>query len=309
MNPTSTVQETLLAEQIQNRRREQLLQGENEVLKLIVERAPLTSILELLTRVAQRQSTTGLLASILLLDDDGKHLRHGAAPSLPRAYSKAIDGLEIGPQVGSCGTAAYFGHQVVVSDIATDPLWEAFRSLALQHGLSACWSTPILSMSKAVLGTFALYYTHVCVPDADDQDMINMLTRTAALAIEHDRTAMKLRESEDRFRLLTYCAPVGVFMTDRADTFSYVNPRFVELGLFEHDKTFEHWLTVAAQRPDLAQQWREAITERNEFIRQFPVTHGGVTRGITLRAVPLESGSGKFKGYVGTLECKEAPVS
>jgi PAS domain S-box-containing protein len=242
------------------------------------------------------------LASILLLDEDGIHLRHGAAPSLPRAYSNAIDGAAIGPKAGSCGTAAYRGTPVIVSDISTDPLWEDFRDLAARHGLCACWSTPILSRTKSVLGTFALYYTYVCAPDPDDEAMINMLTRTAALAIEHDRAVVNLAESEDRFRLLTRCAPLGVFMTDRSDLFTYVNPRFVDIATFEHDKTFGHWLNAAAGQPDIAREWRHAIAARIEFVREFSVVRGDVTRALTLRAVPMASGSGTYKGYVGTIQ-------
>src|SRR5229473_7923916 len=101
---------------------------------------------------------SGSLSSILLLDPKTNRLRHGAAPSLPITYTEAIDGLVIGPCVGSCGTAAYRAEQMIVSDIATDPLWADYRDLALGHGLRACWSTPILSSTGKVLGTFAIYY-------------------------------------------------------------------------------------------------------------------------------------------------------
>ena len=90
----------------------------------------------------------GMLGSVLLLDDEGRTLTHGAAPSLPRAYTEAIDGLEIGPSEGSCGTAAYDGRQVVVEDIAADPLWVDYRDLAAEHGLAACWSTPIRAAGR-----------------------------------------------------------------------------------------------------------------------------------------------------------------
>src|SRR5581483_7711482 len=138
-------------------RRERLLEAENEVLRLIVEQAPLSAVLTQLVRMAEQHGSAGLLASILLLDEDGLHLRHGAAPTLADAYNRAIDGIEIGPSVGSCGTAAFRGEPVVVTDIATDPLWSAFKDLAALHGLRACWSTPIMSSRGQVLGTFALY--------------------------------------------------------------------------------------------------------------------------------------------------------
>ena len=110
-----------------------------------------------LVRVLEAQFA-GMLCSVLLLDEDGQHLRHGAAPSLPEPYSKAIDGLRIGPKAGSCGTAMYRREPVVVSDILQDPLWESFRDLAQTYGFRACWSIPILTHSGEALGSFAMYY-------------------------------------------------------------------------------------------------------------------------------------------------------
>ena len=145
------------------------------------------------------------MASILLLDRDGVHLRHGASPSLPKEYTDAIVGLEIGPSVGSCGTAAFTAKTVIVTDIATDPLWANFRHLALSHGLRACWSTPIISSTARVLGTFAIYYSETGSPDAAYQDLIHLLTHPAAVVIERqlefdDRLAAEqalLRANQD----------------------------------------------------------------------------------------------------------------
>ena len=108
-------------------------------------------------RVVEAQFA-GMLCSVLLLEEDGKHARHGAAPSLPEAYSKAIDGLCIGPKAGSCGTAMYRREPVVVTDILQDPLWEAYRDVAEPYGFRACWSTPILAHSGKAQGSFAMYY-------------------------------------------------------------------------------------------------------------------------------------------------------
>ena len=186
-----------LAREVAERRRAQaLLEGQKEVLELITQDAPLPAILDKLVRVAEGQSTEGMLASILLLDPVGRHLCHGAAPSLPAGYNAAIDGVAIGPKVGSCGTAAFRKQPVVVTDIATDPLWADFRDLALAHGLRACWSTPIFAAAGHVVGTFAIYYRVPRAPEAADWELIQLVTRTAALAIER-----KLAE-EERGRLL-----------------------------------------------------------------------------------------------------------
>ena len=129
-------------------------EAQSLVLERITTGAPLKEVLELLVNTIEARSR-GMLGSVLLLDAAGRHLIHGAAPSLPRAYTDALDGGEIGPNEGSCGTAAYDCRQVVVQDIATDPLWMNYRDLAAEHGLAACWSTPICSSTGKVLGTFA----------------------------------------------------------------------------------------------------------------------------------------------------------
>lgn len=296
-----TSQETLQEEKRRSRRREQILEGENEVLKMIIEKAPLPAILEALTRVAERQSSAGLLASILLMDSDKLHLRHGAAPGLPAAYSQAIDGIAIGPTVGSCGTAAYSRKPVIVSDISADPLWADFKELAAAHGLRACWSTPILSASRAVLGTFALYYRHSCTPDAEDEAMISILTRTAALAIEHQNAENELADSEERFRSLSRCAPVGVFMIDASGAFTYVNPKFVDMSGYDFEKTFEYWLEKA-NGGDVVREWAAAFASRMELTREFTIRAAGEERRIILRTAPMTSRTNAYLGNVGTLE-------
>jgi len=124
-----------------------------------------------------------LISSILLLSPDGKRLTHGAAPNLPQSYREAIDGMEIGPRAGSCGTAAFFGRPVYVTDIATDPLWIEYRHLALPIGLRSCWSTPIRDTRGSVIGTFAIYHRTVSGPTPDEVEAIDMITGHVAHAI------------------------------------------------------------------------------------------------------------------------------
>ncbi|HEX7697042.1 MAG TPA: GAF domain-containing protein, partial [Candidatus Acidoferrum sp.] len=147
----------ILMDVTERRLAEALRDGESRILEMIARDAPLEEILENLVRVVEAQFA-GLLCSVLLLDDDGQHVRHGAAPSLPKAYTKAIDGLCIGPKAGSCGTAMYRREPVIVTDILRDPLWEPYRGVAEPYGFRACWSTPILAHSGNALGSFAMYY-------------------------------------------------------------------------------------------------------------------------------------------------------
>ena len=179
----------------QRKRQEALLAGENRVLAMVTKGDSLAEILDKLCLLVEEQSP-GVLASILLMDPNGKQLRHGGAPNLPKAYTDAINGLIIGPSVGSCGTAAYHARQVIVSDIATDPLWADFRDLALTHSLRACWSTPIFSSEGKVTGTFAMYYREPHSPSPREQETIKHVTYLAGVAIQRKLAERARRESE-----------------------------------------------------------------------------------------------------------------
>src|SRR3984893_2110063 len=179
----------------ERKRAEALRDGESRILEMIAHDAPLEEILEKLVQVVEGQFA-GLLCSVLLLDEDGQHLRHGAAPSLPGAYTKAIDGLCIGPKAGSCGTAMYRREPVVVTDILQDPLWEAYRDVAEPYGLRACWSTPILAHSGKALGSFAMYYREPRSPSSAETRALEMATHLAGIAIERKLA----REERERLR-------------------------------------------------------------------------------------------------------------
>lgn len=160
-----------------------LRNGQAEILEMIAMSAPLGDVLERLVRLIESQ-LTGISSSVLLLDADGTHLRHGAAPGLAKEYTDAIDGIRIGLKVGSCGTAAHRREPVIVTDIMSDPLWEDYRELARPYGYRSCWSTPILSHTGAVLGVFAMYSKTVREPSKVEIDLFDFGTRIAAIAIE-----------------------------------------------------------------------------------------------------------------------------
>lgn len=137
--------------------------------------------------IALEELIPGSRCSVLLLDDLGV-LRHGAAPSLPHAYSDAIDGLAPGPLAGSCGTAVHLGTQVVAVDVSTDPRWEQFRELALEHDIAACWSSPIRSQSR-IVGTFAVYDRQPHEPDERERELVRRFSHLASIAVAHDGSA------------------------------------------------------------------------------------------------------------------------
>jgi two-component system cell cycle sensor histidine kinase PleC len=168
-----------------------LLEGQSRVLEMIAEGVGLHTVLDELMHVIEQQ-VDGLLSSVLLLSDDGKHVLHGGAPSLPDEYNQLVNGLRIGPRAGSCGTAAYTGRPVIVTDIASDPLWADYREVAAKFGLRACWSTPILSKRGEVLGTFAMYYRQPMSPTPMHRDLIALATHLARVAIERDSMVTRL---------------------------------------------------------------------------------------------------------------------
>ncbi|HEY1940780.1 MAG TPA: EAL domain-containing protein [Roseiarcus sp.] len=176
------------------RRADQLRDGQAEILEMIAMGAALEAVLERIVRLIESQ-LSGVFGSVLLLDDKGLHLGCCVAPSLPEAYVRAIDGVAIGPNVGSCGSATYRRAPVVVSDIAADPLWTDFRDLALPHGLRSCWSTPILAKNGEALGAFALYSRTVREPMAAETRFVDLATHMAGIAIARKR-------AEDRIHFM-----------------------------------------------------------------------------------------------------------
>jgi GAF domain-containing protein len=157
---------------------------QGRIMDMIVANAPLSEILSSLVLLIEEQSPD-MLGSVLLLSDDGNHIRHGAAPSLPVNYVKAIDGSPIGPKHGSCGTAMFRGKPVIVTDVFSDPLWEEYRGFASAIDVAACWSTPIMSSRGKVLGSFAMYYREPRTPTGSETRLTNVATHLAGMAIEH----------------------------------------------------------------------------------------------------------------------------
>ena len=184
----------------QRKRAEQYERFRNSTLELLTGESSLHVILDAIVQGVE-QLNPEMLCSILLLDTEGKHLGKGIAPSLPDFYNAALDGVEIGLGVGSCGEAAFTGQRVVVEDIATHPNWAPYVELASSAGLGSCWSQPILSSSRQVLGTFAIYHQSKHAPNETDIYIIEQSARLSSIAIER-------KKMEDEVRQLAFYDPL-----------------------------------------------------------------------------------------------------
>ncbi len=185
-------------------------QERNHALELLANGAPLGEILAAVVKSVEAQDTRAL-CSILLMNPDGKSLNVGAAPSLPDFYQTAIDGLEIGPNVGSCGTTAYTGKRTIVENILTHPSWAPYKELAAGAGLGSCWSEPIRSSAGGVLGTFAVYHHEAYKPSEADIRLIERSAHLASIVIEKIQNARELQQSHDLLAKISAEVPGIIF--------------------------------------------------------------------------------------------------
>jgi PAS domain S-box-containing protein len=275
---------------ITERKRQETLQLRiSQILEAVAEAHPLKSILEILT-LAVEEYQPALRASVLLLENATGRVRHGAAPRLPDAYNKAIDGLVIGSCAGSCGTAAYRKKLVIVEDIQIDPLWADYRDLALQYGLRACWSQPILNVDGEVLGTFALYYGKPQRPTEAELDLIRLAAHLAGIAIRRKQAEDALRASEDMFRRFMQHIAGTVFIFNHENHLVYCNDQYAaSLNARAEDiigKSIDAYVS-----PDLAKQIRAedtyVLSQNQVFENDFGARTDGKYRHWRIIKFPI----------------------
>jgi PAS domain S-box-containing protein len=247
---------------------EALLAGEKHLLEMIATGVALKEILNTLCLIIEEQRL-GTLASVLLLNPDRVHLDSVAGPSLPKDWTRQMENLPIGPCAGSCGTAAYTGSPVIVSNIATDPLWDVpeHRASALKHGLRASWSNPVLSSKGKILGTFCMYYRETRSPNAQDLELLEFATHLTRVAIERDRAEEALRASEQVARgqveALTYS--LDVLATAPAPD-KFIGQMLSTVGRLLDAQSVVLWLVDEANDSLVLRAWAEGTN----FVKADP---------------------------------------
>src|SRR5580693_6035681 len=296
---------------IEDRKRaEALLAAEKRTLEMIASGACLADILERLCETIDAQASN-IKSAVMLMDADGIHLRPAAGPRLPKGWVEAITPLKIGPCVGSCGSAAFTKHRVIVSDIAIDPLWAKFGELALSYGLRAAWSQPLLSKNQHVLGTFGMYYTEPRTPGETDLRLIEGAGHIAVIAIEGERSQEALRcafeeirNSEARLRKIIDTIPTLAWCSLPDGTGIFWNRRWHEYTGLPLEAV-RGWGWQDAIHPEdlkeITDKWLGFLAsgqpgEVEGRLRRFD----GVYRWFLFRAEPLRDESGNIVNWYGT---------
>jgi len=284
-------------------KKEPLYAGQGRILEMIVTSAPLADILTRIVLLMEAQAD-GLRCSIQLLSNDGKHVRHGAAPSLPEAYVKAVDGLPIGPRVGSCGTAMYLRKAVVVTDVLTDPLWSDYRDLAKSCGLRACWSTPIISSRGDLLGSFAMYRQEPRGPNADETRLTEAATQIASIAIERQQDHVLLREREARISLAAESADLAFWVLYPEQNTAWMSAKGRAMYGFTPDEPLTRESFVSPIHPDERIAVQAAFEQVRASQQTFEIEHrivlpDGKIRWVIVRGRCLWDEHGKVLEIIG----------
>jgi two-component system, cell cycle sensor histidine kinase and response regulator CckA len=214
-------------------------QARRRILEQIAGDEPLEQLLEGIVRLTE-QELPDALCSVLLADERGTRLRHGAAPSLPTAYNQAVNGIAIARGMGSCGTAAFLRQRVVVPDIVNHPYWKGFQP-ARDAGLKSCWSEPVLSAEGSLLGTFAIYHREVRSPSEMELSLMVSAAHLASIAIGRVQGDERRQVLEDQLRQVQKIEAVGQLAAGIAHDFNnLLTPIFVYGDLIRRALTDAH---------------------------------------------------------------------
>ncbi|HEV2565699.1 MAG TPA: diguanylate cyclase, partial [Microvirga sp.] len=293
-------------EDIHDRKEAELtLRDHARVLEMVAAGQPLGEILAALCLLAEER-IPGARCSILLYDPEGRLLRHGAAPSLPGAYNSAIDGVAVGPIAGSCGTAAHTRSSIIVTDIASDPLWAGWRDLALAHGLRACWSKPVFARSGEVLGTLALYYDEPRAPTHREMEPMEAVLHLAALAIERQRDDAALRESEEHHRHSVELNPQISWTADPQGNLLDVSSRWYDrTGMKAENSLGAGWIQALhpEDAPIVLERWSRSVATGEDLDVDYRLRMAdGTYRSFRSRAAARRTEDGTVIRWYGAVE-------
>jgi formate hydrogenlyase transcriptional activator len=303
--------EDLKSELAQRKRAESLLSAEKRSLEMIAHGASLTEILQELCRAIDTQAPS-TITSVLLMDPDGQQLRPAAGDRVPSGWAQAITPVTIGPCVGSCGTAAFLKKPVIVSDIASDPLWVDFRDIALSHGLRAAWSQPLISKNGEVLGTFCLYYSEVRSPNGSDLRLLEGAGHVAVIAIEGERTQAALtkafeeiKKSEAQLREIVDAIPHSITVLGSDGNTLYVNRVALEYTGLTMSEVMAPGYRARVFHPDDVERLRDerqkALSRGTPFENEQRVRRSdGQYRWFLIRYNPLRDEKGQTIRWYAT---------
>src|SRR5579862_3715119 len=282
-----------------------------DALKMMLIGASLNEVLTSVTRLIEAHRE-GMMCSILLLDEDGLHLRYGVAADVTEAYRAVTDGVCIGPTVGSCGAAAYLRQPVFISDMLSHPNWEGFKDLILETGLHAAWSTPIMSQDGKVLGTFCMYYREVRHPTPDDIQLIDYASRIAGLAIERERSQAALtlaleqvRKSEAELKQIVDIISQGIAVLDPDGKALYVNQWLLDYAGLRREEILAGDFRTNVFHPEdndrMQDERRRALARGLPFENeQRALGKDGKYRWFLIRYNPLRDEQGRILRWYAT---------
>ncbi len=294
----------LVVDVTDSQRAQAALASEKKVLEMIASGCPQEETLDYLIQSLESQSSSGMMISVLLLDQASGKLHHLAAPSLAEEYCQAIDGVVIGDGVGSCGTAAALGKPILVDDIANDPLWTDFKDLALRHGLAACYSFPIMSGETQVLGTIAAYYSEPRTPSEHEQQLMETASHLSGILLEQSRAEAALRRSAQEFRSLANSIPQLAWMADATGHIFWFNDMWYQYtGTTEDEMKGWGWQSVhdPERLEEVVRRWTASLESRQPFEMEFPLRGvDGRFRMFLTRAQPIRDDQGGIVRWFGT---------
>src|SRR3989441_10545049 len=286
-------------------------EGVLDALKMILIGAPLNDVLHSVALLIEAHME-GILCTIYLLDEDGLRLRYAAGPQLPDAYRVATDGVFIGPEVGSCGAAAYLRKPVFVADVLTHPHFAHFRDLLVQTGLRAAWSSPIISHDGQVLGTFGMLNREVRHPSPAEMQLIDYASRIAGIAIERDRSKSaltlafeKIKKSEIELREIVDVIPQAIAVLDPDGNVLYVNKWLLDYSGMSADEVMSRDFHSRLFHPEDVARWqhegRDALSRALPFEdEQRALGKDGKYRWFLIRYNPLHDEQGRILRWYAT---------